>query len=83
MHSSFYYDLAGISMPKQYDVLQQITVNRHLVYGSDGTFTLPPACEAMASAIEEKLSEQVKPWIYRKNALALLAECGMQAGHGL
>ena len=76
--ASFYYDLAGISMLKQYDVLRKITADSHLVYGSDGTFTPLPACKAMADAMEEKLSGEMKLRVYRENALKLLVECGMR-----
>ena len=75
--ASLYYDLAGVSMPKQYDVLRKITPDSHLVYGSDGTFTPLPTCEAMAAAMEEKLSWEMKMRVYRENALALLRQVGV------
>lgn len=40
-----YYDLAGFSMPNQFDLLRTITDDSHLLYGSDSPFTFLPVCE--------------------------------------
>lgn len=77
--ASLYYDLAGVSMPKQYDVLRKITTDSHLLYGSDGTFTPLRACQAMAAAMEAKLDAAMKAGVYRENAAALLAETAWNA----
>ena len=74
---SMYYDLAGVSMPKQYDVLRQMTTTDHLMYGSDGAFTPVGSIQAMAQMMENKLDDYVKPQIYYGNAKALLSECGI------
>lgn len=78
--ASFYYDLAGISMPKQYDVLRKLTADTHLLYGSDGTFTPLPACKAMAEAMEIKLDGRMRELVFCENAARLLTDCGIRIG---
>lgn len=53
--SRLYYDLAGISMPKQYGLLEKITQESHILYGSDAPFTPLPLCERLAADMENRI----------------------------
>lgn len=70
--AGLYYDLAGVSMPKQFDDLKKIVPADHLLYGSDGTFTPLPLCRKLADDMDHKLTETEKELIYQKNAGKLL-----------
>ncbi len=72
--SAFYYDLAGISMPKQYDVLRKITDDSHLLYGSDAPFTPAPMCKKLAAEMDQKLGEEMMDLVYLKNPGKLFGE---------
>ena len=37
--AKLYYDLTGMSMPKQYGLLKEVTDISHILYGSDAPFT--------------------------------------------
>lgn len=65
--ASFYYDLAGLSMPKQYDVLRKVVDDSHLLYGSDTPFTPMPMCLKMAEAMDQKLGEDMMQKVYVDN----------------
>ena len=65
-------------MPKQYDVLRQITSDSHLLYGSDATFTPLKAAVELSDMMEKKLVENMKAPVYHENAENLLAECGIR-----
>lgn len=54
--SKLYYDLAGVSMPKQLAVLRMVTDDSHLLYGSDAPFTPLPLCEKLSEAMDAALS---------------------------
>lgn len=68
--SEFYYDLAGMAMPKQYDLLKTITDETHLLYGSDMPFTPNKLCVKLAENMDEKLGEKAQK-IYINNAIKL------------
>lgn len=72
--SAFYYDLAGISMPKQYDVLRKITDDSHLLYGSDAPFTPASMCKKLAADMDQKLGEERVDQVYLKNPEKLFGE---------
>ena len=75
--ANMYYDLAGFSMPKQFDLLRKITDDSHIVYGSDSPFTFLPVCEDQAKNMDERLNSQLKKLIYKENSYSLLKETGM------
>lgn len=52
---NLYYDLAGISMPKQFELLLKTTDKSHLLYGSDSPFTPIELCETLAKEMDDKL----------------------------
>lgn len=68
--SRLYYDLAGFSMSKQFDLLRTMTSESHLLYGSDSPFTFLPLCLKQAEAMDEKTGE-LSDKIYKLNALEL------------
>lgn len=70
--AGLYYDLAGVSMPKQFADLKKNVSTDHLLYGSDGTFTPMPLCKKLADDMEHTLTETEKERIYRENAIKLL-----------
>lgn len=70
--ASFYYDLAGISMPKQYDVLRKVVDDSHLLYGSDTPFTPLPMCQKMSADMDAKLGADMMKRVYVENPTALL-----------
>lgn len=53
-----YYDLAGISMPKQFELLQKITEESHLLYGTDEPFTPLALCQKLAMDMEQKMTQE-------------------------
>lgn len=65
--ASFYYDLAGFSMPKQYDVLRKVVDDSHLLYGSDTPFTPLPVCKRLAAEMDEKLGADMMQKVYADN----------------
>lgn len=69
--ASFYYDLAGISMPKQYDVLRKVVDDSHLLYGSDTPFTPLPMCQKMAADMDAKLGTDMMKKVYMENPMEL------------
>ncbi|MDO4554071.1 MAG: amidohydrolase family protein [Lachnospiraceae bacterium] len=69
---SLYYDLAGVSMPKQYDLLLETTDTTHLLYGTDYPYTPNQLYSAFLEAMEEKIPDQYKKMIYSENAKALI-----------
>lgn len=69
--ASFYYDLAGLSMPKQYEVLRKVVDDSRLLYGSDTPFTPTPLCQKMAADMDEKLGAEMMKKVYVDNPLAL------------
>lgn len=68
---SLYYDLAGNSMPKQYELLLKTTSEDHLLYGSDCTYTAPQICYKLAEIMDNTLKEKAST-IYINNAKKLL-----------
>lgn len=64
----FYYDLAGFSMPKQFDLLRTMTDDSHLLYGSDSPFTFLPVCMEQARQMDAKLGDGLAEKIYHANA---------------
>lgn len=73
-----YYDLAGFSMPKQFDLLRSVTDDSHLLYGSDSPFTSLPICEEQAKTMDEKLGPDLAEQIYQKNPQTLFQETGLR-----
>ena len=71
--ASFYYDLAGLSMPKQYDVLRKVVDDSHMLYGSDTPFTPMPLCEKLVTAMDEKLGEEIAKKVYEDNPTELFS----------
>ncbi|PXX54270.1 putative TIM-barrel fold metal-dependent hydrolase [Hungatella effluvii] len=69
-----YYDLAGISMPKQYEVLQKIAPADHLMYGSDEPFTPPVLCRKLAEVMEQTIAGEWQEDIFSGNAERLYKE---------
>lgn len=69
--SSFYYDLAGFSMPKQYDALRKTVDESHLLYGSDVPFTPLPVCKKLAAEMDQKLGDEMIQKVYLENPAAL------------
>ena len=69
--AGLYYDLAGISMPKQFADLKKNVSTTPLMYGSDGTFTPMPLCKKLADDMDNTLTETEKELIYRENAAKL------------
>lgn len=72
--SKLYYDLAGFSMPKQYELLRKITDETHLLYGSDSPFTFLPVCIKQAEEMDRGLSDHMAEKIYYGNPQDLFGE---------
>ena len=70
--AGFYYDLAGVVMPKQYGILRKITGLEHLVFGTDGTFSPLPMCMELAEDMDRELSDEEARMIYQDNPERLL-----------
>ena len=73
-----YYDLAGFSMPKQFDLLRTVTDDSHLLYGSDSPFTNLSVCTQQAEEMDAKLGAGLAEQIYQKNPQALFQETGLR-----
>lgn len=71
-----YYDLAGFSMPKQFNLLRTVTDDSHLLYGSDSPFTNLSVCGRLAKEMDTKLDADLAEQIYRKNPQALFQKTG-------
>ncbi len=69
--AGLYYDLGGISMPKQYGNLRQMVPDEHIFYGSDTPFTPLPMCIQLAEDMDRTLDERMARLVYRENPLAL------------
>lgn len=69
--ATFYYDLAGLSMPKQYDVLRKVVDDSHMLYGSDTPFTPIPMCLKLAEAMDAKLGADMMQKVYVDNPISL------------
>lgn len=69
-----YYDLAGISMPKQYALLRMVTDDSHLLYGTDSPFTPRFLCEQFLTDMEETFSLEQAKMVFRDNALSIFPE---------
>ena len=69
---NLYYDMAGISMPKQYELLQKITDDSHILYGSDAPFTSLQLCKKLEESMENGLKKELKDKIYYRNTKELL-----------
>lgn len=65
--ATFYYDLAGFSMPKQYDALRKVVDDSHLLYGCDAPFTPLPVCKKLAAEMDQKLGEEMMQKVYWEN----------------
>lgn len=76
--SNMYYDLAGFSMPKQFELLRKVTDDSHLVYGSDSPYTFLPLCEKQAKDMDEAIDEELQKQIYKENPETLLQETNMK-----
>lgn len=75
--AQLYYDLAGFSMPKQYDLLRTMTDDSHLLYGSDSPFTALPVCRKQAEQMAEKMDGAMEEQVCRQNAGILFREVGL------
>lgn len=69
--ASFYYDLSGLSMSKQYDVLRKVVDGSHLLYGSDTPFTPMSLCKKLAAEMDEKLGADMMQKVYVDNPMEL------------
>lgn len=69
----FYYDVAGICLPKQLGALLQLIDPGRLFYGSDYPYTPEPACLALASALDKTalLTADQRRGMYYDNAIKL------------
>ncbi len=65
--AGFYYDLGGVSMPKQLGNLRQLVPDTHLLYGSDTPFTPLPLCEKLAQDMDAALSADLQQLVYEEN----------------
>ncbi len=65
--AGFYYDLAGMSMPKQYGNLRQMVPDSHILYGSDTPFTPLSLCVRLAEEMDRGLDERMAQLVYREN----------------
>jgi predicted TIM-barrel fold metal-dependent hydrolase len=63
-----YYDIAGVSMPKQFGLLEKITDESHILYGSDSPFTPLKLCRKWAIEMEEVFGREKSGQIFRDNA---------------
>ena len=72
-----YYDLAGFSMSKQFDLLRTMTEDSHLLYESDGPFTFLPVCVRQAEQMDQKLGDSLDEQIYQRNPNTLFKEVGL------
>ena len=72
-----YYDLAGFSMSKQFDLLRTMTEDCHLLYESDGPFTFLPVCVRQAEQMDQKLGDSLDEQIYQRNPNTLFKEVGL------
>ncbi len=70
--AAFYYDLAGMSMPKQYGNLRQMVPEDHLLYGSDTPFTPMPLCVQLAEEMDRTLDAEMAQRVYRENPRKLM-----------
>ena len=70
-----YYDLAGMSMPKQLGVLRLLVDDERIVYGSDGGFSRVPLSSMLKKEMDEKLTPDLQELYYRQNPKKLLEEC--------
>lgn len=77
--AGLYYDLAGVSMPKQFDLVRQVTDDSHILYGSDAPFTPPALCGIFAAAMDQRFDDGLATAIFRENALAIFPEIQDQA----
>ena len=75
--SHLYYDLAGFSMPKQFDLLRTITDDSHLFYGSDSPYTFLPVCIKQAELMDIKLGDVLSKKIYIDNPQKLFNDIGI------
>lgn len=69
-----YYDLAGISMPKQFGLLEKITEPDHILYGSDSPFTPLALCREWADDMESVFGVERAGQIFRENAESLFGK---------
>ncbi len=69
--AGLYYDLGGMSMPKQYDNLRQMVPDEHILYGSDTPFTPLSLCVQLAEDMDQKLDERMKQMVHEENPRAL------------
>ncbi len=76
--SRLYYDLAGFSMPKQFDLLRTIT-DSSLLYGSDSPFTFLPVCVKQVEQMDQKIKDALAEQIYQRNPKSLFEEVGIFA----
>ena len=75
--SRLYYDLAGFSMPKQFDLLRTITDSSHLLYGRDSPFTFLPVCVKQVEQMDQKINDALAEQIYQRNPKSLFEEVGI------
>jgi predicted TIM-barrel fold metal-dependent hydrolase len=71
---SFYYDISGVVVPKQLELLLSLADKGRLLYGSDGPYTPLDAGYMLAQALDEtdKLTAPERDAIYIENAKKLL-----------
>lgn len=69
--ASLYYDVAGMSMPKQYGLLKKITEESHILYGSDAPFTPPPLCEKLEQDMLKAIEPENLNAVMYQNAVKL------------
>ncbi len=69
--AGLWYDLAGMSMPKQYGNLRQLVPDDHILYGSDTPFTPLPLCVNLAEEMDRGLDARMREIVYCENPAAL------------
>ena len=71
----FYYDLAGMPVPRQLPALRSFVADSQLLYGSDYPWTPEPAVGLLKALLEQHLSEETETLgaMLRGNAARLFA----------
>ncbi|MFL2028252.1 amidohydrolase family protein [Loigolactobacillus zhaoyuanensis] len=71
-----YFDVAGLVLPHQLPILQQMTDPTHLLYASDSPYTPAPQVKQLTQALETSglLSAATKQMLFYKNGQQLLTE---------
>ena len=71
---NLYYDLGGVVVPKQLDVLRKMVDDTHLLYGSDSPFTPPAVCVKLAESLDQAFGKELSQLVYLDNPGSLFAK---------